>query len=489
MNRRRRHNINYLAIARIIGFLLIVEGVFMVIPLIVSLCHHERDATAFLISTGSCFAFGLPSLLLSRKGRRDLGKREGMLLTALVWVVFSLFGMIPFIFSSLHLNVSEAFFEAMSGFTTTGVSVWSDVETMPDGLHFWRSMMQWIGGMGIIIFTVALLPMLNSSGGVQMFNAEATGITHDKISPRVSSTAKRLWTIYTFLTVALTVLFWIGPMGLMESLCHAFSTVSTGGFSTKGDSIGAWSSIYVKIVTIIFMFIGGVNFVMIYKASTGKVRQLWGDETFRAYVKIVGFVTAFFIIIIAAKDLWSNVEELIVDPLFQVVSTITSTGFTVTDFSLWGPVVFPLLFMLMFVGACAGSTSGGAKIDRMLYLWKNGRNELNKSVHPNRFYTLAVNGRASSPELLSKVFAFIFIYCLLILVGAVLLALMGLPLSDSFFASLSCVGNTGLGAGVTADSYAIVPDWGKWILSALMLIGRLEIFTVIILFTRGFWKK
>lgn len=482
--------INIPALVRIVGFLLLVEAAFLVLPLIICILNDEPDSKAFLVAIASCVIAGSFFMSCRKPRQRDLGKREGLLLTALVWVFFSLFGMIPFILSdSTALDISEAFFESMSGFTTTGVSVIGDVESLPMGIHFWRCLVQWIGGMGIILFTVALLPMLNSSGGMQMMNAEMTGITHDKISPRVSQTAKRLWLMYTLLTLALWGALWIGPMDLFESLCHSLSTVSTGGFSTRGDSIGAWDSVYVKIVVILFMFIGGVNFGLMYKAVSGHVRSLWRNEVFRAYVKIVVFASLFLVIIVAGGGLFSGFEEIVIDPVFQVVSTITSTGYTVGDFSLWGNAVFPLLYMLMFMGACAGSTSGGAKIDRMIYLWKNGKNELNKTVHPNRFYPLTVNGKVCSPELLSKVFAFIVIYIGLIFAGAIILALTGIPLGDSFFAVVSCFGNTGLGTGATSASYDVVSNGGLLVLSFLMLVGRLEIFTVIVLFTKGFWKK
>lgn len=485
----RKYRLNTRAVVRIIGLLLIVESIFMSVPLGVSLAYGEADSLSFAISIAITAICGVSAYLLSKPRRRELGRREGILLTSLVWVVFSFFGMLPFIFSSVNLNVTQGFFEAMSGFTTTGASVLSDIENLPSGIHMWRSLMQWIGGMGIIIFTVALLPMFNSSGGMQMFFAEATGITHDKLRPRVSQTAKRLWLIYTLLTVILCILLWIGPMNFFDSVCHAFSTISTGGFSTSNDSLGAWSSFYIKIVVLVFMFIGGVNFGLLYKASTGKVKLVWRDEIFRAYLWIVICVAVFFAIMIVMNGAFSNIGNLIVDPLFQVVSTITSTGYSIADFSSWGDAIFPILFILMFIGACAGSTSGGAKVDRILFLWKNSRNELNKNIHPSRFYPLSINGRTCSHEMLSKIMAFIFIYLVLVMMGAIAVALTGIPLGDSFFAAFSCIGNTGLGSGVTSASYNIIPDFGKWILSLLMLIGRLEIFTVLILLARGFWKK
>jgi trk system potassium uptake protein TrkH len=484
-----RNHINYRSVVRILGMLSLVEGAFMLIPLAVSLAYGEPDANAFIISIIIVAALGSAAMWLSKPRHHEFGRREGILLTSVVWIVFSFFGMLPFLFSSLNLNIASAYFEAMSGFTTTGASVLGDITDMPYGIHVWRCLMQWVGGVGIIIFTVALLPMFNSSGGMQMFFAESSGSTYDKLRPRVSQTAKRLWLIYSGLTVACFLLLWAGEMPLFDSICHAMSTVSTGGFSMPNDSLNASSSDYTKIIVLIFMFIGGVNFGLLYRTSIGKLRSVWRDEVLRAYTRIVLFVTLIFAVIIFVKGAYSGIDDLIISPLFQVVTTITSTGFCVSDFSSWGPTVFPFLFMLMFIGACAGSTTGGAKIDRVLYLWKNCCNEIKRSSHPNRYYPLSINGRTSQPEMLSKILAFIFLFLVLIMVGALLLSVVGVPLGDSFFASASCMGNTGLGAGVTASSYSVIPDFGKWVLSTLMLLGRLEIFTVITLLTVGFWRK
>lgn len=487
-----RTGINFGMLMRVMGLLVIIEALFMVIPLVTALIYEDGDVMAFAISAlvtavcGALMTFGV------RPSRRDMGKREGFLLTALVWVFFSIFGMIPFMICRTPLSLSDAFFEAMSGFTTTGSSVMQGIDDLSHAIHIWRSLMQWIGGMGIILFTLAVVPMLNSAGGMQMFNAEVTGITHEKLRPRVSSTAKRLWLVYALLTVALMLLYWTGPMNAFDSICHAFSTMSTGGFSTRQESIGAWNSLYVKIVTTVFMFIGGVNFALIFKASSGNFADVWKNQAFRAYVKVILVMFVLFDVALAMNHAVPNtVQAYTIDPLFQIVSTITSTGYVATGFDSWGVFILSLMIFMIFVGACAGSTSGGAKIDRALILWKNSRNELYRCIYPNRILSVDINGSTMAPEMINKVLAFLCLYVLVIVGGATLLSLVGVPLVDSFFSAFSCVSNSGLGASITGygGSYELIPSAGKWVLSLLMLTGRLEIFTVLVLFVPGFWRK
>lgn len=485
--------INYLMLLRVIGLLVLIEAVFMLLPLGTAIYYGDGDVMAFVFSilitavSGAIMMFGV------RPRRRDMGKREGFMLTALVWVFFSAFGMLPFLLGSTSLSVSEAFFESMSGFTTTGASILQNIDTLSHGIHMWRALMQWIGGMGIILFTLAVVPMLNSAGGMQMFNAEVTGITHEKLRPRVSSTAKRLWLVYALLTLALMTLYWIGPMNGFDSICHAFSTMSTGGFSTHQDSLGAWDySLYVKIVATVFMFIGGVNFALIFKASSGDFSGLWKNQTFRAYVKVIAVMFVMFDLALAFNHrVPDTIEAYTIDPLFQIISTITSTGYTVSNFENWGVFILSLIFQMMFFGACAGSTSGGAKIDRGLLLWKNSRNELYRCVYPNHILPVNINNTTMTPELVNKVLAFLSLYVIVIVFGGTVLTLVGVPLVDSFFSAFSCVSNTGLGVGVTGygGSYDLIPSVGKWVLSLLMLTGRLEIFTVLVLFVPGFWHK
>ena len=487
---KRKSQINFPALARVIGLLLVIEAAFMVIPMITCLLYGENDYKAFAITIGITLFVGALMMCI-RPSRTEMGKREGFLLTALTWVVFSGFGMIPFMIGDSKMTISDAFFEAMSGFTTTGATVMASIDHFSNGIHLWRCLMQWIGGMGIILFTLAVVPMLNHSGGMQMFNAEVTGITRDKLRPRISQTAKGLWLVYVVLTMILVGLLWLGPMNFFDSVCHAFSTMSTGGFSTRNESIGAWDTPYVKSVVTLFMFLGGVNFALLFKAATGHVSELWKSEVFRTYVYVVAGMMVLFVASIVANNQVHDWQSVTIDPLFQIVSTITSTGLTVGNFENWGSFVIALTFLLMFFGASAGSTSGGAKIDRILFLVKNIRNEIYRCMHPNAICTVRVNGKVLSIELVNKVIAFLCIYVLLIVFGGIILTAIGIPLVDAFFSAFSCIGNTGLGAGVTGygGSYDIIPDMGKWVLALLMLMGRLELFTVLLLFSRTFWRK
>lgn len=463
----------------------------MLIPLATAAYYGESDFMAFAIGTGSTAVAGLALTFLLRHGGEGMGKREGFLLTALVWVMFSIFGMIPFLLCENGVDVSSAFFESMSGFTTTGCTVLESVEHYSKSINMWRSLMQWLGGMGIILFTLAVIPMLNHSGGMQMFNAEVTGITHDKIRPRVSQTAKSLWGLYFLLTAMLIILLWVGPMSLYDAICHAFSTISTGGFSTKDSSLAFYNSDYTTIIVTIFMFLGGTSFALIYKALQGKPMSLIKNDVFRAYVALIAFFFVCFVLSIIHRGQVNDWRDVTIYPLFQIISTITSTGLSVCNFENWGPFILALMFVLMFTGSCAGSTSGGAKIDRMLFLVKNSRNELYRCIHPNTITSVRINHKVVSPDIVSKVIAFLCIYVIVIMVGGIILTATGLPLIDSFFSAFSCVSNTGFGAGVTGygGSFDIIPASGKWVLSMLMLIGRLELFTVLILFTRGFWTK
>ena len=487
----KRAQINVMALTRVVGVLLLIESLFMLIPLITCLVYGENDYKAFLITILITSVVGGAMTYVARNSDKDMGKREGFLLTALTWVVFSIFGMLPFMIGDSKMSISDAFFEAMSGFTTTGATVMTSIDHLSNGIHMWRCLMQWIGGMGIILFTLAVIPMLNHSGGMQMFNAEVTGVTRDKLRPRISQTAKGLWLVYIILTVILCVLLWLGPMNMFDSICHAFSTMSTGGFSTRTESIGAWDTVYVKSVLTLFMFLGGVNFALLFRAATGHVGDLWKNEVFRAYVIIVGVALVLFVVAIVANNQVLSWESVTIDPLFQVVSVITSTGLAIGNFENWGSFVIALMFLLMLFGASAGSTSGGAKIDRMLFLMKNINNEVYRCLHPNAVCSVRVCGKVLSADVVNKVIAFLCIYVILIIVGGVVLTATGIPLVDAFFSSFSCIGNTGLGAGVTGygGSYDIIPNVGKWVLSLLMLMGRLELFTVLLLFTRTFWKK
>ena len=484
--------INIPVLLRIMGLLLIIEAVFLLVPLITCLIYGESDWRAFLftfavtMATGSVMAFAIHPTSTS------MGKREGFLLTAMVWIFFSTFGMLPFmLMSDRPLSISDAFFEAMSGFTTTGASIMTSISHLSHGAVIWRSLMQWIGGMGIILFTLAVIPMLNHSGGMQMFNAEVTGITHDKLRPRISQTAKSLWLIYFTLTVILFGLLYVGPMEEFDAVCYAFSIMSTGGFATSDEGLGLWRSDYIEAVATFFMFIGGVSFTLIYRAVHRDFKAVWQNDVFRYYLGIIVFFYIVFAATIYMNGQVTSIKSVTLDPLFQIVSMISSTGFEVPEFGTWGTFVLSMVMVLMFFGACAGSTSGGAKIDRLIYMLQNCRNEIERCIHPNNILTVRVNGKVIPHETVSKVIAFLCLYVLIILVGGIILTAMGLPLIDAFFSTFTCISNTGLSAGVTGygSTFAIIPDAGKWVLATIMLIGRLELFTVLLLFTPAFWKK
>lgn len=492
MKKKESRSVNFPMVVKVMGWLVMIEGGFMLFPAAAAFFFGDAEFNAFAVSAAVTFLSGFAMTNGIRPSSTRMSKREGFLLTAMVWVVFSFFGMMPFLMSPVEISVGAAYFEAMSGFTTTGATVIDNIDRLSRSLHLWRALMQWIGGMGIILFTLAVIPMLNHSGGMQMFNAEVTGITHDKISPRISQTAKSLWLIYIILTVILIALLWAGPMNLFDSICHAFGAISTGGYSSHSAGIAAWSgSVYIKLVLIVFMFLGGVNFGLIYKALHGNFTAIRQNDVFKMYVGIIAMMLGFFALSIVWQGKVESWQSVTIDPLFQIVSTITSTGFTVNNFESWGPFVLSLTFVMMFFGACAGSTSGGAKIDRILYLFKNADNELYRCIYPHSILSVKVNEKVVSPDLVNKVIAFLCIYMLLIVAGGMALTACGVPLVDSFFSSFSCISNTGLGAGVTGygNSYDILPDAAKWILSLLMLIGRLEIFTVLVLLTPAFWRR
>lgn len=482
--------INIKMLLRVIGWLLLIESGFMVIPVIVSCIYGENEAIPFFLAVCITTTFGVAMTSL-RPSSREMAKREAILLTGLTWVILSLFGMLPFLLCQTHLSITDAFFETMSGFTTTGASVLSELENVPRSILLWRCIVQWIGGMGIILFTLAVVPMLNYQGGMQLFNAEVTGITHDKLRPRVSSTAKGLWMVYICLTTILVILLSLSEMDFFDALCHGLSTMSTGGFSTKDMSIGAWDSIYIKTVVMIFMFLGGVNIALLYKAATGRFREILHNEVLRWYIAIIGVSYVVLVINILARGLAHNVVDLTIDPLFQAVSILSSTGLTEPDFGDWGPISVVLLVVMMFMGACAGSTSGGAKIDRFIVLFKFLKNEFYKVMHPNAVTTVCVNRKGTSYVIVQKVLAFLFLYVIVIFAGAIILVICGLPLRDSFFCCLSAISNTGLGTDITGvdGNYALIPDMAKWTLSFIMLTGRLELYTVLLIFIPSFWRR
>lgn len=484
--------INFRIVARVIGFLLCFEALFMLLPLGVAIYYNESDIFAFLITIAITAAIGLFSLLLFKKHSNQMGKREGFLIVSTSWVFFSLFGMLPFLIHGDIGNVTDAFFETISGFTTTGATILDDIENLPHGMLFWRSLIQWLGGMGIILFTLAVLPMLNSGGGIQLFNAEVPGITHDKLRPRISETAKRLWGIYLSITTLLVILLVLGPMNFFDAVCHAMTTTATGGYSTKQNSIAYWDSAYIEYVIIIFMLISGINFSLVYHTALGDYKKLLQDEEARWFLLVVLLATAAIAGgLFVSGQIYGGIEPTIRTALFQVSSCITTTGFATADFTKWGSFFSVVIFCIMFFGACAGSTSGGAKTIRMVVVLKNTANEFFRHLHPNAIVPVRINRRVISYDLVSKILAFLFVYVLVLAISALILSALGLTFEEAFGCTLSCISNVGPGFGrMSSDfSFEMIPTLGKWVLSFDMLVGRLELFTVLILFTPYFWKK
>lgn len=484
-------SINYPMILRILGQLLSIEAGFMLLPMATSLGYGESDWLVFAcvalltLGAGAALNYGVHT------PNRILKRRDGLLLASITWVVFSAFGMLPFLFSATPLNLHEAFFEAMSGFTTTGATVIRDVESCSHGLLLWRALTQWIGGLGIMLFALTFVPALNNNGSLMLYHAEATGITHDKLASRITGTAKILWALYALFTLALIGLLSLGPIGFFDNVCHSLSCISTGGFSTHNDGIAAYHSPYIKAVLTGFMFIGGVNFGLIVLMVRKSWRELWHNDVFRAYLLIIGLFYLLMVPAIVLGHHYTGWESITIDPLFHIVSAMTSTGFSAGNWEGWGILVLTLTFFMMYVGACAGSTTGGAKVDRLLYLLKNFLYVQRRYVRPRLLVSIRVNSQPIDAGKGSEIMAFMFIYTLLIVAGGVVLVAQGFPIVDAFFSSFSCVSNNGLGAGITGitGSFDFLPAIGKWIMSFLMLAGRLEIITLITLCVPSFWRN
>lgn len=476
---------------KVLGWLVSIESGFMLLPMLVCLWYGESDWKPFCLTAILTLTTGLLMNKYAHPTDKALSKREGFLLTASVWVVFSLFGMLPLIFCTTPYTVSEAFTEAMSGLTTTGATIIEDVEKLSHGVKFWRSLLQWIGGMGIILFTLAVIPMLNHSGGMQMFNAEVTGITHGKLRPRISQTAKSLWIIYIVLTTMCICLLCIGDMNLFESCTHALSTIATGGFSAYNDGINHYNSTYIKIVTTIFMLLGSVNFALIFEMARGRFRSIIHDEQLRYMLK---FILVFTVIMFVSRLLTrstTDIGTMTVDTVFMVVSSMSSTSFTIDGFETWGGLAIIAIFILMFTGGCAGSTSGGVKIDRIIVMIKYVRNEVQRALQPNSISAVKVGARTLKFELVDKVIAFLILDVMIIIFSGMVLSMMGVSLSDGLFSSLSSISNSGTSLPTEGygGSLAQIPAPGKILLSFVMLTGRLEIYTILVLFTGSFWHK
>lgn len=421
--------INFKTIIRIIGILLLLETVMFLVCSSVSFYYRESDMLDFWKAGGITAGIGLLLAALGKGGERQLTRRDGYVLVSFAWVAFSLFGMLPFYIGGYIPDIADAFFETMSGFSSTGATILDDIESLPHGILFWRSMTQWIGGLGIIMFTIAVLPIFGVSG-LQVFAAEASGPTHDKVHPRIGITAKWIWSIYTGITTLLVCLLMLGGMDWFDSICHAFATTGTGGFSTKQASVAYYNSPYIEYVISIFMFISGINFTLVLLFVNRKFKKFIGNAELKFYFGSVVLFTAVIAIVLYYTSPM-GMEESFRKSLFQVISLQTSTGFATDDYMQWTPVLWGLLTIIMLMGACAGSTTGGLKCIRMVILTKVSRNEFKHILHPNAILPVRINKQVISPSIVSTVLAFCFIYISIIVIGTLLMMAMGVGAEES----------------------------------------------------------
>lgn len=450
---------------------------------------ESGDHMTFVYSAMITIGFGLLLYFARFKPVNNVNKREGMLIVSLGWLTMVTFSSVPYMISGAIPSFTDAFFESMSGMTTTGASVLTDIESVSSGVLFWRSLTQWIGGMGIIVLTVAIFPLLGI-GGIELFVAEAPGPTSDKIHPRIRETAKRLWLIYLGLTIALFVILTFGGMTVFDAINHAFTTMATGGFSTKNASIAHYTSPLIQYPIIIFMFLAGTNYTVLYWSLKFKWYKVWKIDEFKVYLGLV-IVLVILITIPVHNISETGWEQSFRDSLFQIVSLLTTTGFVSADYTQWSESLTFIFFLIIFLGACAGSTAGGIKIIRHLVFFKNTYLEFKRIIHPRAIVPLKLNGQVVAPRILTHVIIFLLLYLMTFLVGSILVIMTGMDFLSAIGATATSISNVGPGIGTVGpvDNFAAVPATAKWILSFLMLLGRLELFTVLLLFTPFFWRS
>lgn len=473
-----------------LGRLLIVIGCFMFFPLFWSALYHEPDLPAFFVSAVVTIAAGL---LLWRfvKAEEDIRSREGFAIVTCGWLLASFFGALPYLLSGTFDSFADAFFETMSGFTTTGASVLTNIEVLPHGILFWRSLTHWLGGMGIMVLFVALLSQLGV-GGMQMFKAEAPGPVAEKLKPRIKETAKILWLTYLLMTVVETVLLWVAGMSLFDALAHTFGTLATGGFSTKNASIGFYQNPLIHWIIILFMFMAGANFGLYYMALKGKsLKTFWRNDEFKLYATIVCSASILVSFILWRTDPTKDIFLTITEAAFQVVSIVTTTGYATADFDQWPMVTRALIVVLMFVGGSAGSTGGSVKVGRILVLFKHSALELRRLIHPRAVLPLKISDKSVDEKIVVNILQFFVLYVIIFLSGWIIMAAMGLDLITALTSVSATLGNVGPGLNQVgpAANYAFIHPLGKYFLSFLMLLGRLEIYTVLVLLLPSTWRR
>ena len=480
---------NLKVIGNIIGILLMINGFLMLTAVPFGIYHIESSWKGILLSSLINSAIGF-FLYYSTKNNdnKELRKRDGYLIVTSSWIIMSFFGMLPYLLTGQIPGIANAFFETVSGYTTTGATILDDIESLDHGILYWRSLTQWIGGMGIIVLAVAILPFLGI-GGMQLFVAEAPGVSIDKLQPRIKETAQRLWQIYISFTVVLFFILWAEGMDSFQAVNHAMTTFATGGFSTKNASIGYFESPMIQYTIILFMFISATNFTLTYFAINLNFKKVINNEEFRIYFFFIVILTLVVFLTLLGIDS-SYAEETFRSALFSIVSIITTTGFTTVDFTGWNEFITILFFILMFFGASAGSTSGGIKIVRHVILLKNSYNEIKKQLHQSAVFTLKFNNNKVPQSVVTNILAFMMLYVVIFSVGSIIMTILGVDFITSIGSVAATLGNVGPGIGEVGPSsnYNSIPNAGKYFLSLLMFIGRLELLTFLMILTPVFWK-
>ena len=477
--------------------MLVITGLSMLLPALIAFIYGETDLYGHLKSSLICVLLGLPIWVFTRKSKR-LNSKDGFAIVSFAWITVALAGSLPFYLTGIIPNFTDAWFEAMSGVTTTGATIIGNpstlphlingIESMPHGVLFWRSFLQWLGGMGIIVFTIAILPLLGV-GGVQLFKAEVPGPVADKIKPRVKETAKILWLVYIGFTFLQFLLLGFAGMPWFDSICHAFTTMPTGGFSTQNASIAAYSNPTIHYIIIFFMFVAGVNFTLHFRAITGNYKSYFKDYEFKVYFSILFFATIFiFLNISFSNSDWSHNSFLI--SLFQSLALMTGTGYANADYELWPFFSQLLLFFMMFFGAMGGSTSGGMKIARVILLIKYAATETRRMLHSRAIIPIRIGDRTIGDDVIRNTLGFFLIYLSFFVLTALVLTALNYDFTSSLSVAASAIGNVGpaFGSFGPTDNYALLHPIGKWMMTFCMLLGRLEIFTIMVLFSRTFWK-
>jgi len=475
-------------VLRVLGFLLVATGAGMLPAAAIAIFDGSHDLVPLLLSAGISAAVGV-LLMLTTRGRTDLGVRDGFAIVTFAWLGCGLFGSLPYLLSGTCSTPVDAVFESVSGFTTTGATILPDVEAIPRGILFWRSLTQWLGGMGIVVLSVAVLPALGV-GGMEMFRAEVPGPVTDRLSPRIQSTAKILWGVYVGISLVEFGLLMMGGMGIFDAACHTFTTVATGGFSTRNASLAAFDSAFLDAVVTFFMFVAGANFALHYLLVRRSVRQYRRDEEFRFYVT-VSLISIVILWIVLVASGGHGILSGLRYASFQAVSIVTTTGFGTADYIAWGYLAQLVLFLLMFFGGCTGSTGGGMKHMRILVLGKNAHREMRLLIHRQALFNVKLSGRRVGDSVMLNILGFFVLYILAFVVGTLVVAGLGVGIVTSMGATAACLGNIGPGLGAVGptSTYAGLPAAAKIVLTLLMILGRLELYTVLVLLTPMYWRR